>query len=84
IWRNHLLGLSMMLNGDIQKFYSLTLYPQGNEHFVKAIPVYKSFLQENKKKYVEGITYEQFIGAINGDDKLIKWRDYLSRRYIVS
>ena len=84
IWRNHLLGLSMVLNKDIHQFYAITLFPQGNQHFDNAISSYRTFLRKNARDYVKGVHYEDFIAAINGDDRLIKWRDYLTERYIIS
>jgi hypothetical protein len=38
IWRNHLLGISMIENKDIKKFTSVIVYPSGNAHFNKVIP----------------------------------------------
>lgn len=32
IWRNHLLGLSMIQRGDVDEFYSVTLFPDIFNH----------------------------------------------------
>jgi len=88
IWRNHLLGLSMcQLSPDnenkLDDFYSIILYPSGNQHFNKAIPEYQSFLKEPWRQKVFGCTYEKFIQAIEGDEEIMRWNRYLTDRYIV-
>ncbi len=59
IWRNHLLGLSMLQNGDIDEFYSITLFPNGNEHFHKVLPRYISLLKDDAQRFVFGCTFEK-------------------------
>ena len=84
IWRNHLLGLSMCLNGELDNFYSITLYPAGNHHFKDSIYKYQTLLKEEMRRKVYGCTYEQFIAAINGGDSILAWKQYLSERYLVN
>ena len=57
IWRNHLLGLSMVKNNDIDKFISATLYPSGNDHFQHALSDYRSHLHPSAQKDVFGCTF---------------------------
>ncbi len=84
VWRNHILGLSMVQQGDLDEFYSVTLYPVGNEHFKHVIPQYKKYLKEESKATVLGITFEDFIEAIQSDDSdILDWKEYLGQRYIV-
>ena len=83
IWRNHLLGLSMVEHGDIDEFYSVTLYPSGNEHFRMVLPQYISQLANDAKSYVFGCTFEKFISAIGGTPDIEEWREWLERRYVV-
>jgi len=83
IWRNHLLGLSMIEHEDIDKFYSITLFPNGNEHFHEKIPRYVSLLKDEKKRYVFGCTFEKYIASISGTPEFTEWREWLERRYIV-
>ena len=88
IWRNHLLGLSMcQLNpgneNKLDDFYSIILYPSGNLHFNQAIPEYQSFLKEPCRHKVFGCTYEKFIQAIEGDEEIMRWKKYLTDRYII-
>ncbi len=83
IWRNHLLGLSMIEHEVIDKFYSITLFPNGNEHFHKKIPRYVSLLKGEKKRYVFRCTFEKYIASISGTPEFTEWREWLERRYIV-
>jgi len=83
IWRNHLLGLKMVEVGDIDEFYSITLFPDGNKHFHKVLPEYFSLLFDERKKYVRGCTFEKFISAISGSSDFEEWKKWLERRYIV-
>ncbi len=88
IWRNHLLGLSMcQLSPDnenkLDDFYSIILYPSGNRHFAEVIPEYQSFLSELSRQKVFGCTYEQYIQSIEGNEEILRWKQYLSDRYLV-
>lgn len=83
IWRNHLLGLAMVQKKEISNFYSITLFPSGNLHFISSIPAYQRCLVSAASDTVKACTYERFISAINGDTDMQKWKDYLNSRYIV-
>jgi len=83
IWRNHLLGLSMIDKEEITHFSSITLYPEGNEHFHKVLPRYQSLLKPDNMYQVRGCTYEKFIDAIDGTTAISKWKNYLIDRYLV-
>jgi hypothetical protein len=83
IWRNHLLGLSMIQHGDINEFYSITLFPDGNEHFQTELPRYRSLLKDSEKEYVLGCTFEIFISKITGTPDFDEWKEWLERRYVV-
>jgi len=80
IWRNHLLGLKMVAKGDVNEFYSITLYPAGNKHFNDAIPEYQEYLRD--KKWVKGITFESFIKTLENYKELSDWKNWLQERYI--
>jgi len=54
VWRNHLLGLKMIQVGDVDEFYSITLFPNGNNHFHHIIPEYSSRLRDEARPYVIG------------------------------
>lgn len=82
IWRNHLLGLSMVKQGHLDEFYSLTVYPSGIHHFVEAIPNYQTKLKDEFQHTVKGITFETFIESIKGEGEILEWKRYLRDRYI--
>ena len=84
VWRNHLLGLKMIQVGDIDEFYSITLFPNGNKHFHHVIPEYISKLKDEVKPYVIGCTFEKFISLIQGSSKFDEWKEWLKRRYIIN
>lgn len=87
IWRNHILGYSMLCRGEIRHFHHIHLYPQGNKHFYEhAIPEYKSLLTECGKASFIDLTYESLfdmISKIFTSDKHQDWMKYLRKRYIV-
>lgn len=83
VWRNHLLGLSMIQNMDIKEFYSITLYPAGNKHFQQVIPEYRALLRESQRQNVFGCTFRSFFHSISGNDAFEKWKAYLIERYVV-
>jgi hypothetical protein len=90
IWRNHLLGLAMIENKDLAKFYSMTLYPNGNLHFSHELPKYKEFLKDECKHEVFGVTFEDFFKLIEKEisketnPEYKEWLVYLNERYIVN
>ena len=84
IWRNHLLGLSMVKRGDIDVFYSITMYPAGNTHFAVTMPQYIALLKDDAKDYVKGCTFERFIASISGSQEFEDWKSWLEKRYLVS
>ena len=83
IWRNHLLGLSMLLRNELSDFYSITVFPNGNLHFHKVIPRYKSLLTAGYRDKFIGCTFEDYINAIEGDDEILRWKQFLHNRYVI-
>lgn len=87
IWRNHILGYSMLRRGDIQHFHHVHLYPQGNKHFFEqAIPEYKSLLTDCGNATFIDLTYESLFDMMKiyfTSDKHKEWLKYLRNRYIV-
>lgn len=87
IWRNHILGASMIMHGDIKQFYSVTLFPELNVHFMlDAMTKYKgTLLSEEGFPTCIPLTYENLFKLM---DKYItlsnksKWIKYLRDRYI--
>lgn len=83
VWRNHLLGLKMIQVGDVDEFYSITLFPHGNNHFHRVIPEYIFQLKDEAKSYLIGCTFEKFISAIQGSPEFEEWKEWLDKRYII-
>lgn len=84
IWRNHILGISMVQNGKIEKFQTVTLFPEGNEHFKEEIPNYISLIKDEHKSSVISCTFDKFFGNIHGNEELQNWKRFLIERYIVT
>lgn len=86
IWRNHILGASMVQRGDIVQFTSITIYPKANIHFHNdAMPEYYELLSETGKDTFIPLTYEElfnlmdkFLNVENGKE----WNMYLKQRYL--
>ena len=86
VWRNHILGESILqVDGDIFKhFTSLTLFPKGNVHFVKTSKDYMNLLISNENKFIP-LTCEDFIVLLEKhrpDESYQPWIDYLKTRYL--
>lgn len=91
IWRNHLLGASMVQHEDIKHFLSIHLYPSGNLHFhgdakhIGAIKEYKQWLSETGKKTWTAVTFEELFDLMKNNfiEKTDQeWIKYLYERYI--
>jgi len=82
IWRNHILGESIVQVDGIKHFTSITMYPDGNTHFRKSISEYNEFLTD--KDRVLGITYEEYLCTLleySPGRRFRDWIDYLRLRY---
>ena len=86
IWRNHILGASMVLKGKIKKFTSVMLFPSQNVHFSQdAIPKYQKFLTNEHYNEFVPVTYETLFKMM---DKHLsvphkkEWIKYLNERYL--
>lgn len=89
IWRNHILGASMMDNNNIEyplyRFNSVTIFPSKNEHFAHVIPDYEALLTEYGKKSFKGVTYEDFFDILDKyyiTNGFSQWISYLRSRYL--
>lgn len=86
IWRNHILGASMIDKRELDIFHHIHLYPQGNTHFDKeAIPEYTKLLTEKGKKSFIGLTYENLFRLMVKyftSPQETDWVGYLKRRYL--
>lgn len=91
IWRNHLLGASMILpnekNIHLDEFTSLTVYPKDNGHFSSQLwNDYEGMLTDIGKATFRHITYEELFPKmriyLRGVKDVDNWIDYLERRYL--
>lgn len=85
IWRNHILGASMVQHGDLTHFVSLTLYPEGNPHFRVASEEYRKLLTPKGESSFFTFTYEKLFETISHHfitDKDHAWIKYLYHRYL--
>ena len=73
----------MLQRGDVDEFYSITLFPDGNNHFQKVLPKYTSLLKEDATGYVFGCTFEKYISSIGGTLEFDEWKAWLERRYLL-
>ena len=91
IWRNHLLGASMVQHEDLKYFLSLLVYPKGNTHFNGdkthngAVRNYKQWLSPDGQKTWKAITFEELFQLIQEnytDPEGTAWVNYLKERYL--
>lgn len=89
IWRNHILGASMLNNDKIdyplRHFHSITIFPSQNNHFMKVIPEYEQLLSEYGKRSFRGVTYEDFFKILDEyytTKESKDWINYLRKRYL--
>lgn len=94
IWRNHILGASMVLGlctapkDKLSEFTSLTVYPAENGHFADVWGRYESKLTDEGLKTFKHITYEELFFLMKECLSPIKipqlpnWLKYLNERYL--
>ena len=86
IWRNHILGESILQkHKNFKYFTSITFFPSGNLHFVETSKQYIKLLKKNNHNFIS-ITFEDFLSVakVNSpNEKFDDWIKYLIDRYIV-
>lgn len=85
VWRNQLLGESMVIEDKFNHFTSLTIFPKGNLHFIETSKEYIEMLDNNDDRFVP-VTYEDFLSTCEKykpNERFGKWLKYLDERYIV-
>ena len=85
IWRNHILGASMVLHGDISHFASMTVFPNANPHFHSAAAEYREVLTDKGKSSFFTFTYEKLFETLAHHfctEEQKKWFIYLHNRYL--
>lgn len=86
VWRNHILGESILQtdSNKFKHFSSLTIFPKDNQHFIHTSKEYASFLTDENKFIA--LTYEDYFNICQNqcpDPEFKKWIDYLRLRYLV-
>ncbi len=85
-WRNHLLGAAMVVENELDEFYSVLFYPSGNIYQGDVAKKYASLIKSEHASRFVPVTFERFIeiGQTVCADKPshLKWLDYLEKRYI--
>jgi len=86
IWRNHMLGESMLLrHPDKYKHFTLFIvYPKGNVHIGEVTEKFKSFLHITTNKYLP-ITFEELLASydevLSSDSEYKQFIYYCKTRY---
>lgn len=84
LWRNHLLGIKLVELKELDEFYSVHLYPDGNTYQKEACDMYSDCLANDKKQSFVPVTFEKFISValdILKYKENKEWIDYLRKRY---
>lgn len=84
IWRNHLLGIKLISLGELEKFHSVHIFPEGNTYQKEASNKYIKCLLEGEKKSFVPITFERFIEVaevVLTSEEHQEWIQYLKDRY---
>jgi hypothetical protein len=87
IWRNHILGESILQHNpdSFKHFSSVTFFPKGNLHFIKASKEYYKLLLSDNRNFVP-VFYEDYFSILKSylpDKRFSDWIAYLKDRYIV-
>jgi hypothetical protein len=80
--RNHLLGIKLVNIEELDEFYSLHLFPEGNKYQMQACEDYITCLSAEGKEGFIPLTYEEFIAAANDTFNNPKWIKYIENRYL--
>ena len=86
IFRNHLLGLTMLRERSIDEFISILLYPEKNEYQKNASEKYLSKIIPSQLNTFRSVTFEEYIQIGRGifyEERFVKLLDYIENRYIV-
>ena len=80
-WRNHVLGLRMVQRKDLDRFYSVHLYPELNSYQNNVAKTYlKTIKNEHKSSFVP-LSFETLIAAAKKVQINESWVSYFENRY---
>lgn len=80
-WRNHLLGIKMVQNKIINKFYSVHLFPKQNTYQQFVAESYLDIINDRNKQYFISFTFEALVAAATKFGIENKWLSYFEERY---
>jgi hypothetical protein len=78
-WRNQLLGIKLVQIGELKKFHSVHMFPEGNLYQKQVCDEYLKLIKEDSKSTFIPLTFEKFIQHIEDYDSEIA--QYLTKRY---
>ena len=85
VWRNQLLGESIIQNDNISYSTLITVFPEGNTYYEEVCGKYIKFMNKNENKFI-GLKYEDLFSILDSNvpgSEYSKWLNYLKTRYIV-
>lgn len=80
-FRNHLLGIKMEGNNEVNNFYSVHFYPSENKYQSDVAEAYKIELVDDYKNKFIDLTFEEFIQKAKDVGINEPWLDYFESRY---
>lgn len=86
MWRNQLLGESVLQRQRFAYSTLILVHPAGNEYVTRACEGYRRFLLRPQDTFV-ALTYERFIALCRQHARstdFAPWLDYLETRYIIN
>jgi hypothetical protein len=81
VWRNHLLGIKMVELGELNEFYSIHFYPEGNSYQQKVADDYLKCLNHDNLQSFIPLTFQHFSGLLKECQISGVWVDYFEQRY---
>lgn len=81
-FRNHLLGMKMCMEKEIDKFISVHFYPKGNTYQTKVVKAYKEELREEFQASFIELRFEDFVAQAKAAGISGQWLNYFEERYL--
>lgn len=82
LWRNHLLGIKLVDIKELDEFYSIHIYPNGNKYQKQACDNYIKYLSAIGKQSFIPVEFESFTSVAHDIFGNQSWIEYLERRYL--
>jgi hypothetical protein len=86
LWLSHLLGSKMLLNGYMEKFAFVHLFPLENKFQRSYSDTYRMLLKKSQRDYFISLSFKDFIikayDTFSEEKVMLQWLNYLEKRYI--